>query len=358
MIVPLKSLLKALFIYRFSLTLRRMVNLIKIYLSMGLSYSTGKQFVWGYPVFLMIEPTNICNLKCPMCPSGTGDMKRSRGRLSFENYRRVIDDVGGYILQLQLWNQGEPFLNASLLDFIRYAKGKGIMVQTSTNGHFIKTEEDAQALVDSGLDQIIFSMDGTNQESYARYRIGGNFNLVLETLERIGRAKVKLKSKTPLVELQFLVFNYNQKEIENLIKIAKETGVNRISFKSAQVYSREQADAFLPSDGKYARYSIQDGAIKIKSDLKNWCKRLWLNSTVNWDGSIVPCCFDKDNTYAFANVFNNGKISFRKSWQNERYKSFRNQVLTQRANISMCTNCTEGMKEPYTTIVELKDLSG
>jgi MoaA/NifB/PqqE/SkfB family radical SAM enzyme len=356
MIVPIKSFLKALLIYRVRLTPRRIINVIKIYASMGLSYLTGKQIVWGYPVILMIEPTNVCNLKCPMCPSGNGDMKRPRGRLSLENYCRIIDEIGNYILQLQLWNQGEPFLNASLLDFIRYAKRKGIMVQTSTNGHFIRSDQDAQALIESGLDQIIFSLDGTNQETYARYRIGGDFDLVMQTLERIGRAKVKKGSKTPLIELQFLVFKYNEKEIEHLIKIAKETGVNRISFKSAQVYSREQADAFLPLNGTYMRYTMETGEPKVKGALKNWCKRLWLNSTVNWDGAIVPCCFDKDNTYTMSNVFNIEHTGFRGAWKNKHYKHFRDRVLTQRAAIPMCTNCTEGMKEPYTKIVELGDL--
>jgi radical SAM protein with 4Fe4S-binding SPASM domain len=356
MIVPLKSFIKALFIFRVSITPKRIVNLFKIYTSMALSYIFGKQVVWGYPIYLMIEPTNICNLKCPMCPSGNGDMKRRKGNLSFEKYCKIIDDIGNYVLQLQLWNQGEPFLNASLPEFIRYAKSKGIMVQTSTNGHFIKTDEDAKALIESGLDQIIFSLDGTNQETYTRYRIGGNFNLVMETLHRIGHMKAKMKSKTPLIELQFLVFKYNRQEIDNLIKIAKENGVNRISFKTAQVYSPEQALAFLPSEIKYSRYTIEDGEPKMKGSLKNWCKRLWLNSTVNWDGSVVPCCFDKDNTYAFANLFENKNRSLRSSWKNENYSKFRNMVLSKRTQIPMCTNCTEGMEEPYTKIVELKDL--
>jgi MoaA/NifB/PqqE/SkfB family radical SAM enzyme len=356
MIVPLKSFIKGLHIVQVHLTARRMVNLAKIYLSLMLSYLLKKQIVWGYPVTLMIEPTNLCNLKCPMCPSGSGDMKRARGRLSYENFCMILDEIGSYILQLQLWNQGEPFLNKSLLDFIRYAKKKGIMVQTSTNGHFIKTDEEAQELVLSGLDQIIFSMDGTNPESYARYRVGGNFYQVMEALERIGRVKEKLNSKIPLVELQFLIFRHNEEEIENLIKIAKKNRVNRISFKTAQIYSPEQAKQFLPLNEQYSRYNLKEGMLRIKSSLPNWCKRLWLTSTVNWDGTLVPCCFDKDNTFMFSNLFKAGNDDFRTSWKSERFNRFRKRVMTERASIEICTNCTEGMKQPYTRIVELDDL--
>lgn len=116
---------------------------------MFLSKILRKQIVWGYPIYLMVEPTNICNLKCPMCPSGNGEMTRALGKLNFKNYKKLIDDVGDYVLQVQLWNQGEPLINHSFLDFVKYANSKGIMTQTSTNGHFIRTDEAAEELVQS-----------------------------------------------------------------------------------------------------------------------------------------------------------------------------------------------------------------
>ncbi len=151
-VVPIKSIIKSLLIINLRLTPKRIANMIKIFTSMLFSRLTRRQIVWGYPLFLMVEPTNICNLKCPMCPSGNGEMSRALGKLNFENYKRLLDDVGDRVLQVQLWNQGEPLINKSLLDFVRYAKGKGIVTQTSTNGHYIRTEEAAEEIVLSGLD--------------------------------------------------------------------------------------------------------------------------------------------------------------------------------------------------------------
>jgi radical SAM protein with 4Fe4S-binding SPASM domain len=266
-----------------------------------------------------------------------------------------MDDVGDYIYQVQFWNQGEPFINKYFLDFVKFAKSKGVMTQTSTNGHFIRTDEIAEEVINSGLDQIIFSMDGTNQETYEKYRVGGNYNLVIETLGRLSKAKEKLKSKTPLIELQFLVFKHNQDEIENIVEIAKRHKVNRLAFKTAQVYSTEQAEAFLPENQELSRYDISEDSVTLKAEIKNWCKRLWMNSTINWDGSVSPCCFDKDADYAFANIFKNSD-TFKTTWPNEKYMQFRKAVMTNRKEIDMCSNCTEGMKEPYAKIIELNDL--
>jgi radical SAM protein with 4Fe4S-binding SPASM domain len=354
-VVPFKSAIRSLFILKVDYTPRRVWNYIKVFVSMHLSKLLRKQIVWGFPPLLMVEPTNICNLQCPMCPSGNGEMARARGKLDPQNFKKVMDDVGNYIYQVQFWNQGEPFINKSFLDMVRYAKTKGVMTQTSTNGHFIRTDAIAEEVVAAGLDQIIFSMDGTNQETYEKYRVGGNYNLVIETLGRLSKAKDKLKSRTPLIELQFLVFKHNQDEIDQLIQIAKKHKVNRIAFKSVQVYSAEQAQEFLPDDEHLTRYSYDGESYEMKSEMENWCRRLWMNSTINWDGSVSPCCFDKDADYAFGNIFDNG-AAFNDIWRNQNYMNFRKKVMKNRKNIDMCSNCTEGMKQPYVRIVELDDL--
>jgi len=353
LIIPLKSVIKSFFIIKIKYTPKRIFNFIKIYVSMYLSKIVNKQIVWGYPIYLMIEPTNICNLKCPMCPSGNGTMKRASGRLDLDTYKKILDEIGDYILIVQLWNQGEPFINKSFLDFVQYANSKGCMTQTSTNGHYIRTDDQAEEVIKSGLDQLIFSMDGTNKESYEKYRVGGSFDLVIETLERLAKAKERLNSKTPLVELQFVIFKHNENEMNELVEIARKNNVNRISFKTAQVYSVEQAENFLPEKKEFSRYNFDGDQFEMRGKIKNWCRRLWLFSTVNWEGSITPCCFDKDSEYAFANI---NETNFKSTWKKKGYMKFRKNVMTNRKSIPMCLNCSEGLDDPYTKIVEISDL--
>jgi len=354
-VVPLRPLLNSLRIIRFRPTPGRVWNLIKVFTSMYISRWTGRQIIWGLPPILMIEPTNICNLKCPMCPSGNGEMLRNRGRLGLPEFRQLLDQVGPYISQVQLWNQGEPFINSAFLDFVSYAGSKGVMTQTSTNGHYIRSAEEAEAIIRSGLDQIIFSLDGTNAETYAKYRVGGNFETVIRALEMLSDAKQHLHSKRPLIELQFIVFKHNQSEIDELIAIGRKNKVDRIAFKSAQVYSEEQAAGFLPDDEEFRRYTFEGHRLILKSEIPNWCKRLWLNGAVNWDGTVSPCCFDKDADHILGDLATSG---YPEIWKAKKYQNFRRAVMKNRAAIPMCSNCTEGMAQPYARIVELSALPG
>jgi len=354
MVVPLRSMIRSFFKINFRLTPRRIRNAVQLYASMYLARISGKPIVWGYPLMLMVEPTNICNLKCPMCPSGNGDMKRPVGKLDLEQFRKLMDEVGPYIMQVQLWNQGEPFINKDFLEFVQYARLKGVMTQTSTNGHYIRTAKDAEALVRSGLDILIFSMDGTNQETYEKYRVGGKFGIVMEALRLISEAKKKLNSKTPIIELQFLLFKHNRDEIDEVKAIGRKFKVDRLSLKTAQVYTAAQAEEFLPEEADARRYDLGDGGFEMKGEVPDWCKRLWLNSTVNWDGSVSPCCFDKDAEHAFANIFENG-TRFTQVWKNSRYNSFRRQIMSERKVIEMCRNCTEGLDVPYAQIIEMNE---
>lgn len=354
-VVPLKSAIKSLRIFEISYTPKRLWNLIKILSSMYLSRLLRKPVVWGLPPILMVEPTNICNLKCPMCPAIVGKRILSKGQLKLDDYKKLLDEIGQSIFQVQLWNQGEPFINKDFLEFVRYAKKFGIMTITSTNAHFVGSDEKAEEIIKSGLDQLIISMDGTNQETYEKYRVNGDYRLVIKNLGRLAIAKKKLNSKRPLIELQFIVFKHNQDEIDTIINLAKEFNLDRLSFKTAMIYSAEQAEEFLVEQQKNELYQFDNENVSRKPVVPNWCKRLWLNSTVNWDGTVVPCCFDADSDYIFANIFENN-CSFKSTWKNILYQNFRRAVLKNRSAIEICRNCTEGMPEPYAKILELDDL--
>ena len=127
---------------------------------------------------LMVEPTNFCNLKCPLCPSGNGEMRRPRGTMGLEDFEKLVDQLGGEVFMMMLWNQGEPYINKCFNQMVRYASDRGIFTFTSTNGHFVRNPEQAQAIVESGLDEMIVSLDGVDQETYEKYRVGGQIERV------------------------------------------------------------------------------------------------------------------------------------------------------------------------------------
>ena len=151
-----------------SFRFRRLFNAILVYLSYFLSLLFKKAIYWGSPPVVMIEPTNICNLKCPLCPSGNGTLKRTKGYMNFNVFKKIIDEIQATAFMVVLWNQGEPYLNKDFSKMVKYASDRGLFTLVSTNGNIAFNAEE---VVNSGLDSMIISLDGTTQETYNKYRV-------------------------------------------------------------------------------------------------------------------------------------------------------------------------------------------
>jgi len=306
-------------------------------LSYAISLVTKKPIIRGYPPIVMIEPTDICNLKCPLCPSGNGTLSRKKGFMDFELFRKVIDEIHTKSMMLLLWNQGEPFLNNDFIKMTRYASEKGLYVLVSTNGNININPKD---IATSGIDTLIFSIDGITQESYAQYRVGGNLSVVLKNMKEI----IDAKDKYPLIEWQFLVFKHNENQIDSVKEKAKELGVDMLKFKTAQIYTANDIK-FLPRNPRYRRYNVEGYDFKIKFELKNRCRRIWTQPVVNWNGEMAVCCFDKNNDYKVGNVKDEPLINI---WKGKNFNLMREKIITNRKSIPMCRNCGEGVKLKFT----------
>ena len=324
------------------LTLRRVWNAISVLSSYYISKWTKKPVQWGYPISISFEPTTSCNLRCPECPSGLRAFTRPTGMLQDPFFRETIDQLSKDLLYLVFYFQGEPYLNPAFLDMVQYAASKGIYTATSTNAHYL-SDKLARKTVESGLDRLVISIDGTTQEVYEQYRVGGNLNKVVEGARNIVKWKKELKSKTPFIFFQFLVVKPNEHQLKDIVQLAKEIGVEEVRFKTAQVYDyRQDPNQLIPTIDKYSRYRKNaQGLVKPKNALNNHCWRLWHATVITWDGLVVPCCFDKDAQHTMGNL--KGK-PFREVWHAEEYVTFRRQLLESRKNIDICSNCSEGTK--------------
>ncbi|RLD16931.1 radical SAM protein [candidate division KSB1 bacterium] len=322
-----------------SLTARRVKNLLLTGSSFFLSALTGKTLLWGRPAILTIEPTNVCNLRCPLCITGSGQLRRVQGRMSLDTFRKIMDIMGDDIFFLLLYHQGEPYLNPDFLEMVRMAKQKNIYCTTSTNGHYFD-DASIRATIESGLDSMIVSVDGVTQETYARYRVNGKLNKVLQGTKRFMEIKKEMKSKTPLIALQFLVMKHNEHEIPAVRRLAKELGVDRLLIKTIEVHSVQEAKEWLPQNEKYRRYYFDGQKLIVKNAEKKSCPRPWLSTLINWDGGLVPCCFDKNGDYEMGNILNVRNLD--EIWFSEKFQKFRTQLNTNRKSIDICRNCNQG----------------
>jgi radical SAM protein with 4Fe4S-binding SPASM domain len=308
---------------------------------------------WGWPTHLQVEPTNLCNLECPLCPVTEG-LKRPKGHMKFDLFKRCIDEVGEYVFLIILWDWGEPFLNPDVYEMISYAKGKGIKLVSSTNGHLFAKAEYAERVVNSGLDTLIFAVDGITQETYEAYRKKGDLDTLIRGIRNVVEAKHSLGLETPLINFRFIPMRHNEKELPRLKNFAQSLGVDLLTLKTLNPhceYVQEEDRAFIPEDPHYQRFKYDQKGERYRRK-KNPCKALWNNPIIHWDGKISPCTYDPHDAYTVGDFANS---RFKDIWWGSALKELRRRFRKNYQEIKQCAYCSyafEGGTLSSETIVE------
>lgn len=290
-----------------------------------------------YPIFVSVEPTNVCNLRCPECPVGRRAHPQKQILIDLELVGKVFKQIKRYSTHTILYFQGEPLLHKRFVEIVSLAHRCNLLTSTSTNAQLIDGDM-ARSIVSSGLDRLIVSIDGTTQSVYETYRVGGSLEKALDGIRHIIRCRQQLNASHPLLEVQFLVLKSNEHQMAEMKKMARQLKVDKLTFKSAQLYGYASGHPQLTTIEKYARYKQgRDGKYYRKKKIRNHCKRLWEGVVVNSNGELLPCCFDKNAQYTFGNVF---KDDFREIYNGDKAYRFRESILLNRKQFAMCHNCT------------------
>lgn len=297
-----------------------------------------------YPVALVLDPIEACNLGCFMCPVGTRDKSLPSPRLAFKDYCSIIDEVKDYIGIVVPYVNGEPFLNPQFLDMVEYSHRKRIYVLTSTNGHFAgRTQELAERLVTSGMDHLIITISGATQDTYIRYHKNGNLDKVLSNARRIVEAKRRLKKRTPYITFRYLKFAYNLAEIEMARQIAKKIGVNEIVFREARVgYSDDSGQIYdKKRKTEYMKSFVQTDR-QSSHNTVGQCAWPWLIGIINANG-MVPVCTQYCNISSPDSENNMGDViitkSFKEVWLGDRFQKIRHNISERQQAMSFCREC-------------------
>lgn len=249
------------------------------------SYINGDLHVDEFPNYLTIETTNLCNLKCIMCPRS--EMTRKVGVMDYTLFRKIIDEIEGKIEFIWLHFMGEPLLNKNLFDYIQYAAGRGTTVAISTNAAFL--DESADHLLESELDFLIICLDSLNEGTYQKIRVNSNFYKTLNNIERFVARHLATRSHLN-VSLQLVKMNLNENEIDTFIsKWPLRSGIN-VVVKSLHGFADQM------------KTLKELGYVPFENSKRKLCAEPWRGMIVGWDGNVVPCCNDFDYKYVLGNV--------------------------------------------------------
>lgn len=322
----------------------RIINQLRCWGSYALSLF-GMVRVRHLPVFVSVEPANFCQLRCPECPVGMAGGHPQNGKaelLRHEVWETLLQEITPYAHTIQFYFQGEPLLNPDLPRMIHEAHKAGLYTIVSTNAQAM-TQDYADALVRSGLDRIIVSLDGISPQSYNAYRAGGDIGKAREALRLLHAAKQSLKSRTPVIEWQCLRLRTNEHEWAEIRRVYRQWGADRLTFKTAQLYDYADGNPLMPTDSRYSRYAKgKDGHYRLKKPLwrRLWhiaapCYRLWSGCVVTTSGEILPCCYDKAHAYSFGNIIATPIAAL---FRSDKANAFRRSVL-RGTDIHICSNC-------------------
>jgi radical SAM protein with 4Fe4S-binding SPASM domain len=296
--------------------------------------------VCGYPYWLTIDPTNFCTLRCPFCPTGQHRNSRTKAMLSLQAFNNVLSELGPYLIHIDFCNWGEPLLNKDIYKMIKFAKEFNIDTKVDSNFNYFN-EKDAQDMVLSGLDRLIVSIDGASQETYSKYRVGGDFRKVMSNLKLLIEKRKQLNRTNPYISWQFLVFRHNEHEIEEARKMAADLGIDSIGFTKAFIGDKD----WIPLNEEYSHYKkeeIKDNESTsghFKSCEEKFCNWPWEAIAINPEGSVSACCSVEDEKDDFGNIF---RDPFKDIWNNDKYKQARRFIkdkIKEKTYDNICVGC-------------------
>ena len=287
----------------------------------------GSACVTSRPFILLLDPASVCQLQCPMCPTGlenAGNVGQGRARYRRRNlmaratFDAILDELGPDLFFVHLYNWGEPLLNRELNGFIRRLASADITTDIHTNLSLPLSEAQLIDLLTSGIHRIEASIDGFSQATYSRYRVKGRFEMARDNLVRLATLRDRLGLTTELV-WNFLVFRYNEHEIEAARQYCADHGIAFVRREAA--ISEAMRTDFLPSyrqgenlDAFYEKAAAPfDPAVIAARAPGATCAWHYYYATINADGSVSPCCAPWEDDWDFGAIVP-GQTRFADIW--------------------------------------------
>jgi radical SAM protein with 4Fe4S-binding SPASM domain len=294
------------------------------------------------PTKITVESGNVCNLRCPLCPTGQRDPSATKGMLPYATFEKILEQLGRDLITIRLYNWGEPLLNKDLIRMCELAYRRRVSVKISSHLNDL-TPELAEGLLRAKVKKIYVSADGATPESYAIYRRGGDFEHVLANMRLLVAKKRELGAVFTRVIWLFHVFRHNEREVERARELAREIGVelqlNRARTDMGKEIFEKVEDAlardgdWLPESDEYCAYDRE----QQQAQREPMCHLPWKDTAINWDGKVLACCSVYSEKHAYGSIHDQ---DFFQIWNNPLYVDARREILGQpNTRDTICKTC-------------------
>jgi MoaA/NifB/PqqE/SkfB family radical SAM enzyme len=332
----------------------------------------------SYPYVMILDPSSVCQLRCPLCLTGIvneygkhkhlPDAARPPVRLARGVVDSIFDECGEVLFYCHFFNWGEPLLNEGLPDYIRAASARNIYTKVDTNLSLRLTDKKLEDLLSAGVGEIAASIDGFSQETYEQYRVGGRFELALDNLVRLAATRDRLGLDTKIT-WHFLMFKFNEHEVPDIIAFCKQYGIEFLARDPVvwgdktdwrPAHQREgRPNPYRPdriAELQSPEWITPAGLLPLHVGRPEGRSCAWHYSytSVNADGGVLPCCGLYKKTADFGTI-TQAPGSFGKTWNNTHFQKVRRTFPdgpagTSEGPTAVCATCTrsESYRDHYT----------
>ena len=281
------------------------------------------------PTKISVESGNICDLRCPLCPTGQGDRSAAKGMLSLASFEKILDQLGRDLITIRLYNWGEPLLNTDLVRMCELAFARRVSVKISSHLNDLSPAV-AEGLLRARVKKIYVSADGATAESYARYRVGGDWKRVMDNVRLLVAKREELGAYFTRIVWLFHVFKHNEHEIPLARDLARELGVE-LQLNAARTDMGkeifETAGQALARDGHWLPEGKEHLAFDRETKTaqrETRCLLPWKDTAINWDGKVLACCSVYSETHHYGSIH---ERDFAEIWNGVPYTEARREIL-------------------------------
>jgi MoaA/NifB/PqqE/SkfB family radical SAM enzyme len=291
------------------------------------------------PLHMQFELTNYCNLRCPVCPTGSRSMNRAPRAMDVDVFERVMNEVGPYLLTASLWAWGEPLLHRRLKEILRAARRHDVVSLLSTNGQCLNDDRVLEALTEEPPAYLIVAFDGLTDETNSKYRVGAKVAPILEGVRRLAEMKRRRGLSIPVLNMRYIVMKHNQHELPRLDEFARQNGFELLTIRNVffieSTCDTQTSGRLTPDADVWRRCGYARAENTRRGDFI--CLEPFWFPTVFADGTVVLCEQDYNARLALGRVA--GDVSFTRLWYGQRAARLRQIIRDERERVSFCRKC-------------------
>ena len=303
----------------------------------GLNLFWRRDKPWGWPLHMQIELTSHCELQCPVCPTGTGELERSARAIDVSLVEQLMKEVGEYLLTISLWGWGEPLLHKNLDRILEVTGRYPCAKLISTNGQQLTAPRVQQALRTHPPTYLIVAVDGLCDETNSVYRRGARLQPILDGVRALADWKRSTGATLPILHCRFMAMSHNEHELPRLHRFAATAGFDMASVRTLSIIDSpvDRHNGLIPASELLRAYSYEEAERVSRRDFV--CQHAFTFPTLMADGTLVSCEQDYNCSQAYGTLAE-GK-TFSELWRSSRASAIRKKIRETPEELSFCRNC-------------------